>query len=67
MKKNVGSIDKIIRIVIALVISALYITGTVTGILAYVLLALGGILVLTVAVNTCPIYIALGLSTCKKK
>ena len=67
MKKNMGSIDKIIRIVIALIIGGLFITGIVSGILAYILLALGGIFILTSAISTCPLYLPFGLSTCKKK
>lgn len=64
MKKNVGSTDKIIRILLAIVFAALFFTGTVTGILGYVLLALGAIFVLTSLVGFCPIYAVLGMSTC---
>ncbi len=64
MKKNLGSTDKTVRIILAVVFAALYFTGTVTGILGYVLLALGGIFVLTSLVGFCPIYALVGLSTC---
>jgi Protein of unknown function (DUF2892) len=64
MKKNVGSTDKIIRILLAIVFAALFFTGTVTGVLGYVLLALGAIFVLTSLVGFCPIYAVLGMSTC---
>ena len=67
MKPNVGNIDKIIRIVLALVFAALYFTGTVTGITGYILLALGGIFVLTSLVSFCPIYALVGLNTCPVK
>ncbi|MBL7825435.1 MAG: DUF2892 domain-containing protein [Saprospiraceae bacterium] len=67
MKQNVGSTDKIVRIVLALVFAALYFTGTVTGTFGYVLLALGAIFVLTSLVGFCPIYAAVGLSTCPTK
>jgi hypothetical protein len=67
MKNNMGMIDKVIRIVIALVFGVLYFTGTVTGMLGYILLALGGIFVLTSAVSSCPLYLPFGISTCKKK
>jgi len=67
MKNNMSSVDRIVRVIIALIFSALYITGTVTGVLAYVLLALGGVFVLTSAISSCPIYSFFGLSTCKKK
>lgn len=64
MKKNMGSTDKIIRLILAAVFAVLFFTGTVTGILSYVLLALGGIFVLTSLVGFCPIYALVGLSTC---
>lgn len=64
MKKNMGSTDKVVRIILAVVFAALYFTGTVTGMLGYVLLALGGIFVLTSLVSFCPIYALVGLSTC---
>jgi drug/metabolite transporter superfamily protein YnfA len=67
MKNNMGTIDKVIIVLIALVFAALYFTGTVTGVFGYVLLALGGIFILTSAINFCPLYLPFGFSTCKKK
>ena len=65
MKKNMGSADRIIRIVIAVIAAVLYFTGTVTGTVGIILLAVAGIFVLTSLVNFCPIYAALGLKTSK--
>lgn len=67
MKKNMGSADKIIRIVLAIVFSVLYFTGTVSGILGYVLLGLGAIFVLTSFISFCPLYAPFGITTCKTK
>jgi hypothetical protein len=67
MKPNVGNIDKIIRIVLAIVFAALYFTGTVSGVTGYILLALGGIFVLTSLISFCPIYALVGLNTCPVK
>lgn len=64
MKTNVGNIDRIIRVVLALVFAALYFTGTVTGTVGMVLLVLGGIFLGTAAIGFCPIYTLVGLSTC---
>ena len=47
MKKNVGSIDKVVRILLAALIVVLFFTKVITGILAIVLLVFAGILVLT--------------------
>jgi hypothetical protein len=67
MKKNVGSIDKVIRILIALVIVILAFANVITGVLAIVLLVLAGILVLTSLISFCPIWRVLGISSAKKQ
>ncbi|MBP6826597.1 MAG: DUF2892 domain-containing protein [Saprospiraceae bacterium] len=64
MKKNMGSTDKTIRIILAVVFAGLFFSGTVTGLFGYILLALGGIFVLTSLVSFCPIYALGGVSTC---
>ena len=63
MKKNMGSTDKTIRLLLAAVFAVLFFTGVVGGILGYILLALGAIFVLTSLVGFCPIYALVGLST----
>ncbi|MAL17104.1 MAG: hypothetical protein CL670_06100 [Balneola sp.] len=65
MKKNMGSADKIIRFVLAIIFVALYFTGTVTGTLGIVLLVLAGVFVLTSLFSFCPLYAPFGLKTCK--
>jgi len=67
MKKNMGSADKIIRILIAVVIGALYYTGTISGTLGIVLLIFAGVFVLTSVISFCPLYAPFGISTCKIK
>lgn len=67
MTNNMGSTDKLIRIIVAIIFAALYFTGTVTGTLGIVLLALGGIFVLTSVISFCPIYAIIGVNTCPKK
>tara|TARA_B100000809_G_scaffold251192_1_gene284437 strand:+ start:7787 stop:7996 length:210 start_codon:yes stop_codon:yes gene_type:complete len=66
MKKNIGTIDKIIRIIAALIISMVYITGTVTGILGFILLTIGGVLLVTAVVDFCPLYKILKFKGTKK-
>lgn len=66
MKKNMGSTDKIIRILIALVIGVLYFTKTIDGTLALILGALAIIFLLTSFISFCPLYLPFGLSTRKK-
>ncbi|AXT51106.1 DUF2892 domain-containing protein [Aquimarina sp. BL5] len=67
MKKNMGGLDRIVRILAAIVIGILYFTGVIQGTLGYVLLGLSAIFVLTSFVSFCPLYSIVGLNTCKVK
>ena len=62
-----GGIDRIIRLVIAATVGALYWQGMIEGTLAYVLFALSGIFVLTSFISFCPLYALVGVNTCKVK
>ncbi len=61
-----GSADKVVRILLAIVFGALYFTGTVTGILGIILVILGAVFLLTSFVSFCPLYAPFGLSTAPK-
>lgn len=67
MKKNMGTADRIIRVLIAVVIAVLWFTKTIDGTLGIVLMVLSGIFVLTSLFSFCPLYLPFGLSTCKTK
>ncbi|MCA1751442.1 MAG: DUF2892 domain-containing protein [Flavobacteriales bacterium] len=67
MKKNMGSTDRIVRILAAIAFAVLYFTGTVTGTAGLVLLILGAVFLLTSFVSFCPLYAPFGISTCKMK
>ena len=67
MKKNMGSTDKVIRILIALVIVILAFAKVITGTLAIVLLILAAIFILTSLISFCPLYLPFGINTGKKK
>ena len=64
MKKNMGNIDRIVRVAIAAIFVTLFFTNVVTGVLGYVLLGLAGVFVLTSAVSFCPLYTLVGLNSC---
>ncbi len=64
MKKNMGSADRIIRVIVAAIITVLFLTNVISGTLGIVLLALAGIFVLTSLVRFCPLYAPFGVSTC---
>jgi len=67
MKPNVGTIDKIIRIVLAALAVILYFTNVVSGTIGIILLVLAAILVLTSLVSFCPIWAVFGVNTGNKK
>jgi hypothetical protein len=67
MKKNMGSADRIIRVIIAAVFVTLYFTGIIGGTVGLILIALSAIFVLTSVVGFCPLYLPFGLNTLRKK
>jgi hypothetical protein len=67
MKKNMGTIDKVIRILVAVVVVVLYFTNVISGTLGIILLALAAVFVLTSVLSICPLYMPFGLSTRKKE
>lgn len=66
MTKNISSIDRIIRVVLAIVFAYLYFSGAVTGTVGLVLFILGIVFFLTSLLLFCPIYAMFGFSTNKK-
>ncbi len=67
MKQNMGQTDKIIRVLVALVIAALWYFNVISGTVAMILGAVAVIFVLTSLVGVCPLYLPFGLSTLRKK
>lgn len=67
MKKNMGGADRVIRIIIAAVVGILFWQKIIDGTLAYVLLTLSAVFVITSFISFCPLYSLVGLSTCKIK
>ena len=67
MKKNMGTIDIAIRIIVALIFVVLFFKGTVTGFLGYILLALAAVFALTSVFRICPLYMLFNINTAKRK
>ncbi|MDD4970282.1 MAG: DUF2892 domain-containing protein [Paludibacter sp.] len=67
MKTNVGTIDTVVRILIALIVIGLYFMNVVSGTLAIVLLVVAGVFFITGLVKFCPLYMMLGINSGKKK
>jgi hypothetical protein len=66
MKKNMGTTDKIIRLLIAAIFIGLFITDIVIGTVGIVLLVLAGIFIFTSVVSFCPLYSFFGINTCSR-
>ncbi|MBU3745093.1 MAG: DUF2892 domain-containing protein [Sediminibacterium sp.] len=65
MKKNMGSTDRMIRVIFAIVVSILFFTHTITGTIGWVLLVLSGVFLATSFISFCPLYVPFGINTCK--
>lgn len=67
MKKNMGSADKIVRVLLAIIIAILYFTNQITGVAAIVLGVFAVVFLLTSLIGFCPLYAPFKLSTMKKE
>lgn len=63
MKTNVGSTDKLIRIILAIVLGTLCLTNTVSGVVGIIVLVFAVILIATSVISFCPIYPLFGINT----
>ena len=63
LNKNMGTVDRIVRIALALVLFGLIVTGTVSGVLAIIMGVVAAIFAVTSVVSFCPIYFVTKLST----
>lgn len=66
MKKNMGSLDKTIRILLVIAIGVLYYTKVIEGTLALVLGVFAVVMLLTSLISFCPLYLPFGISTKRK-
>jgi len=67
MKQNMGTIDRVIRVILAILVLVLYLAGSISGTAAIILGIFAVIFVLTSLVGFCPLYGPLGISTKRKK
>jgi hypothetical protein len=65
MKNNESGLDRIIRVIVGVVLLALYFTGSVTGGLGILFVVLGAVLLLTGAIGFCPLYAIFKIHTTK--
>jgi uncharacterized membrane protein len=67
MKKNMGTIDRTVRTLLAVLVGILYFMDVISGTTAIVLGVLAIIFLATSLVSTCPLYMPFGLSTRKQE
>jgi len=65
MQKNMGTVDRVLRILVAVTIACLYLLGKISGTLAIVLLIVATAFIVTSFIGWCPSYLPFGLSTRK--
>lgn len=67
MKANMGTIDRVIRLIAVAVIVALYFTGQISGLALIILGIIAAAFLLTSLIGWCPIYAPFGISTKPKQ
>lgn len=65
--KNMGKVDRIIRVLLAIIIGALYFLDVISGTTAIILLIIAAVFLLTSLVSTCPLYLPFGINTRRAK
>lgn len=64
---NMGGTDRIVRILLAIAVAVLIYFEVLQGVLAYVLLTIAALFVLTSLVGFCPVYGLFGINSNKVK
>jgi len=67
MKKNMGSYDKLIRLLIAIALIILYYKGILAGTLGIAALLIALVFTITSLLSFCPLYTLFGMNTCKRE
>lgn len=67
MPKNMGLIDRVIRVLLAGLVALLYFTNQITGLAAIILGIVAAVILVTAILGFCPLYLPFGISTKKKK
>jgi K+-transporting ATPase A subunit len=67
MKKNMGTVDRVVRVALAVMFVSLIFAGQVQGTLAVIMGVLAAVFVITSVVAFCPLYLPFGISTHRKQ
>ena len=66
MKMNLGTIDRVIRLILAIGVSILFFTGIIPGTVGIILMVLAAVFLITAFIGFCPLYFPFGISTKNK-
>ncbi len=67
MKKNMGSFDRTLRIILAIVLGVLILLNQFSGLGAIIFGIVAIIFVITGIVGFCPLYLPFKINTCQRK
>ncbi len=67
MKKNMGLADRALRLIAAIIVGILFLSGSITGTVGVILLLVAAVFLITATVSFCPLYTLLGINTCSNK
>ena len=67
MKKNMGNLDRSLRLLGAAILIVLYFLNVISGTLAIVSLVIAAMLIITSFISFCPLYLPFKISTRKKE
>ena len=67
MKKNIGTADRFLRMMIGVIAIILGLSGILEGNLKWIALAVGAVMIIVSSVQFCPFYVLFGINTCKVK
>lgn len=65
MTKNIGTTGRVVRVLAAIIIAALYFTDQITGLAATVLGIFAVVFLFTGSIGFCPLYVPIKFSTKK--
>lgn len=67
MKCNVGTLDRIIRAILGIILLVLPFFVALGAAIKWLLIIVGIILLFTAAVGFCPLYLPFGINTCRRE
>ncbi|MCT4603574.1 MAG: DUF2892 domain-containing protein [Marinifilum sp.] len=65
MKKNMGTLDRILRVIVSVTLAILYFTGIISGTIGLIVFIFACVMFLTSVIGNCPPYTLMGINTCK--